>query len=57
MQGVLISSPVATTLFVLGLDKGMRFIESWTNAAALFIVREPDGLALASGHADGSATR
>lgn len=34
---------LATTLFVLGRTEGMRFIESWTNAAALFIVREPDG--------------
>lgn len=37
------ASPLATTLFVLGLEKGMKFIESWTNAAALFILREPDG--------------
>jgi len=34
---------LATTLFVLGRTEGLRFIESWTNAAALFIVREPDG--------------
>lgn len=34
---------LATTLFVLGAEAGTRFIESWTNAAALFIVREPDG--------------
>jgi thiamine biosynthesis lipoprotein len=34
---------LATTLFVLGRPEGMRFIESWTNAAALFIVREPEG--------------
>ncbi len=34
---------LATTLFVLGCTEGMRFVESWTNAAALFIVREPDG--------------
>lgn len=31
---------LATTLFVLGPEAGMRFIETWTNAAALFIVRE-----------------
>lgn len=34
---------LGTILFVLGPDEGMAFIESWTNAAALFIVREPDG--------------
>ena len=37
------SSSLATTLFVLGPEDGSRFIESRTNAAALFIVREPDG--------------
>jgi FAD:protein FMN transferase len=37
------SSSLATTLFVLGPEAGPPFIESWTNAAALFIVREPDG--------------
>ncbi len=34
---------LATTLFVLGLEAGLKFIDSWTNAAALFIVRERDG--------------
>jgi thiamine biosynthesis lipoprotein len=34
---------LATTLFVLGPVEGMKFIESWTNAAALFIVRESNG--------------
>lgn len=34
---------LATTLFVLGREAGLRFIESWTNAAALFIVREAEG--------------
>ena len=34
---------LATTLFVLGREEGMRFIEAWTNAAALFIVREAEG--------------
>ena len=34
---------LATTLFVLGPEAGLRFIESWTNAAALFIVREAEG--------------
>lgn len=38
-----LSSSLATTLFVLGPEKGPRFIESFTNAAALFVVREPDG--------------
>jgi hypothetical protein len=28
---------------VLGPEAGLRFIESWTNAAALFIVREAEG--------------
>jgi thiamine biosynthesis lipoprotein len=31
---------LATTLFVLGCEEGLKFIENWTNAAALFIVRE-----------------
>lgn len=34
---------LATTLFVLGPEAGLKFIESWTNAAALFIVRESEG--------------
>ncbi len=34
---------LSTTLFVLGQEAGLRFIESWTNAAALFIVREAEG--------------
>jgi FAD:protein FMN transferase len=34
---------LATTLFVLGPEAGLRFIETWTNSAALFIVREADG--------------
>jgi len=34
---------LGTTLFVLGVDHGLQFIEAWTNAAALFIVRQPDG--------------
>lgn len=34
---------LATTLFVLGPEAGLRFIDSWTNAAALFIVRETEG--------------
>ncbi len=34
---------LATTLFVLGCDEGLRFIERWTNAAALFLVRESGG--------------
>jgi thiamine biosynthesis lipoprotein len=33
---------LSTTLFVLGPEAGLRFIESWTNAAALFVVRESD---------------
>jgi FAD:protein FMN transferase len=34
---------LATALFVLGAEAGMPFIESRTNAAAVFILREPDG--------------
>jgi thiamine biosynthesis lipoprotein len=34
---------LGTTLFVLGPEAGLKFIETWTNAAALFIVREMDG--------------
>ena len=34
---------LATTLFVLGPEAGLRFVESWTNAAALFIEREAEG--------------
>jgi len=35
---------LSTTLFVLGPEAGLKFIESWTNAAALFIVRESEGV-------------
>lgn len=34
---------LGTTLFVLGLEEGLKFIETWTNAAALFIVHESEG--------------
>lgn len=34
---------LGTTLFVLGPEKGMEFIDKWENAAALFIVRQADG--------------
>jgi thiamine biosynthesis lipoprotein len=34
---------LGTTLFVLGAEQGLKFIESYTNAAALFIMREADG--------------
>jgi len=34
---------LATTLFVLGLERGLAFVETWTNAAALFILREQSG--------------
>ena len=39
----MLSSSLATTLFVLGPEAGPRFIETWTNAAALFVARKPDG--------------
>jgi FAD:protein FMN transferase len=34
---------LSTALFVLGSEAGLKFIETWTNAAALFIVREAEG--------------
>lgn len=34
---------LSTTLFVLGPEAGLEFVEAWTNAATLFIVREADG--------------
>jgi thiamine biosynthesis lipoprotein len=34
---------LGTALFVLGPDAGIRFIDAWPDAAALFIVRQPDG--------------
>lgn len=34
---------LSTTLFVLGPEKGLKFVESWTNASALFVVRESEG--------------
>jgi thiamine biosynthesis lipoprotein len=34
---------LSTTLFVLGPDAGLKFIESRPEAAALFILREKDG--------------
>jgi thiamine biosynthesis lipoprotein len=33
---------LATSLFVLGREAGMRFIDPWTNAAAIFIAREAE---------------
>jgi thiamine biosynthesis lipoprotein len=42
-QNSMTADALATTLFVLGPERGSQFIESWTNAAALFIVRESDG--------------
>jgi FAD:protein FMN transferase len=41
-ESCMLSSSLATTLFVLGPEAGPRFIESWTNAAALFIVRDAE---------------
>lgn len=34
---------LATTLFVLGEEAGLKFIEEWPDAAAVFLVREGDG--------------
>jgi len=42
-ENCMTADALATTLFVLGVEKGTKFIESWTNAAALFIVREKGG--------------
>ncbi len=33
---------LGTTRFVPGREEGLRLIETWTNAAALFIVRETE---------------
>jgi FAD:protein FMN transferase len=38
-----IADGLSTTLYVLGPEAGPRFIETWTNAAALFVVRESEG--------------
>ena len=50
LGGVSITAPdsmtadaLGTTLFVLGPEAGRKFIDSWDGAAALFIVRQPDG--------------
>jgi thiamine biosynthesis lipoprotein len=42
-QDSMTADALGTTLFVLGAEKGLKFIESCTNAAALFIVRESEG--------------
>ena len=34
---------LATTLFVLGEEAGVKFIEAWPDAAAVFIVRDAEG--------------
>jgi len=34
---------LATTLFVLGPAAGLKFVAAWTNVAALFLIRTPDG--------------
>ncbi|HOW98377.1 MAG TPA: FAD:protein FMN transferase [Kiritimatiellia bacterium] len=34
---------LATTLFVMGAEEGMKWIGSWPGVEALFILREPDG--------------
>lgn len=34
---------LSTTLFVLGTEKGLKFIDGWTNAAALFIEHDDTG--------------
>lgn len=42
-QDNLTADALSTALFVLGPEEGLRFIETCTNAAALFILRESDG--------------
>jgi thiamine biosynthesis lipoprotein len=42
-QDNMTADALSTALFVLGPEAGMKFIESQTNAAALFIVREAEG--------------
>ena len=34
---------LATTVFVMGPEDGLRFVESWPGAEAFLLVREPDG--------------
>jgi thiamine biosynthesis lipoprotein len=38
-----VADGLSTTLFVLGYQEGLRFVESFASAAALFIVHEADG--------------
>lgn len=38
-----LADALSTTLFVMGPEAGPKFIETITNAAALFVVREADG--------------
>ncbi len=38
-----LADALSTTLFVLGPEAGPKLIESYTNAAALFVIRETDG--------------
>jgi thiamine biosynthesis lipoprotein len=38
-----LADALSTTLFVLGPQAGLKFTETLTNAAALFVVREADG--------------
>lgn len=33
---------LATTLFVLGPERGLELLETWTNAAALYVIRESE---------------
>lgn len=42
-ESSMMADALDTTAYVLGLEAGLKFIESWTNAAALFIVREAEG--------------
>ena len=38
-----LADSLATTLFVLGADAGLKLTETMTNVAALFVIREADG--------------
>ncbi|MBU1909498.1 MAG: FAD:protein FMN transferase, partial [Verrucomicrobia bacterium] len=34
---------LATALFVMGAEEGMKWLDTWPGIEALFIIREPDG--------------
>ena len=40
---VMTADGLATALFVMGPDEGLKWLEQWPDTAALFIIRNPDG--------------